>query len=63
MPNRIQAQAIGNLNEQERLELARLLIKAGYIVRIGRQRKLKASGYDYFIEYWGDEIPGKGAAE
>ena len=51
---RIQPQTTGSLNEQDRLELAKLLVKAGYSVKLGRERKPKASGYDYFVEYCGE---------
>lgn len=44
----------GVLNEDDRLSLAALLIKAGYTVRIGKERpKGKTNGaYIYFVEYW-----------
>ena len=35
---KIQEQKHGALSESDRLELARLLLKAGYTVRIGRDR-------------------------
>ena len=35
---RIQEQKHGKLSEQDRLDLASLLVKAGYIVRIGREK-------------------------
>ena len=38
------------LNEVERLELARLLIKAGFTVRIGSETKNNRT--IYFVEYW-----------
>lgn len=38
------------LNEAERLEIARLLIKAGYTVRVGSETKNGRTVY--FIEYW-----------
>ena len=40
------------LSADERLELARLLIKAGYSVRTGREKKANSSAYVYFVEYW-----------
>lgn len=44
------------LNEQDRLELATLLIKAGYSVRLGREQKSPTNkAYSYFVEYWEDE--------
>lgn len=39
------------LNEGDRLELARLLIKAGYAVRIGRDKNAKGVT-EAFVEYW-----------
>lgn len=38
----------GALNDAERLELGRLLMKAGYCVCIKRERK--GNKYEYFIE-------------
>ena len=40
------------LNEDNRLELSRLLIKAGYAVRIGKERKSNSKTYIHFVEYW-----------
>lgn len=50
---RIYEQKYGNLNESDCLMLAQLLIKAGYTVRIVRERpSWKTSGpYNYFVEY------------
>ena len=42
--SRIYPQPTGSLNEQDRLELAKLLVKAGYIVRLGRERKPRKKG-------------------
>jgi hypothetical protein len=46
----------GSLSEADRLVLALLLIKAGYVVRIDRERKSgKSNGaWEYFVEYWED---------
>ena len=51
-------QKTGALNESERLEIARLLLKAGYTVRLGRKKPMgKPNGaYTYFIEYWEEMI-------
>ena len=47
---RITAPRNNGLNEAERLELARLLIKAGYCVKLGSEDK---NGRNiYYIEYW-----------
>lgn len=35
---RIQPQKNGSLTESERLDIARLLVKAGYTVRIGKEK-------------------------
>ncbi|MCD7722733.1 MAG: resolvase [Clostridiales bacterium] len=41
------------LNEKERLELANLLLKAGYAVKIGREkRNANSTAYTYFVEHW-----------
>lgn len=46
----------GSLNEAERLDMARLLIKAGYTVRLGKERPAgKSTAYSYFVEYWDSE--------
>ena len=49
------------LNEEDRLQIARLLIKPGYSVRIGYQViPGNAKGKkEYIIEYQEDEISGK----
>lgn len=44
-------------NEEDRLALAGLLIKAGYSVRIGRgvvpgTEDRKSSQYEYYVEFW-----------
>lgn len=48
---RVYPQRGGALNENDRLDLARLLIKAGYKVRIGKEKMNGGSTYTYFIEY------------
>ena len=50
----------GSLNEQDRLELARLLIKAGYAVRLGREKPQGKpnSQYSYFVEFSEGEQDG-----
>lgn len=42
------------LNESARLEVARLLIKAGYTVRVGRSKNAKGVT-EAFVEYWKEE--------
>lgn len=49
---RICTQKTSSLNENERLELARLLIKAGYAVKIKREKKDGRNTVNYVIEYW-----------
>ena len=39
------------LNEAERLELGRLLIKAGFTVRVGSEKKSNGVTV-YFVEFW-----------
>lgn len=50
---RIQPQKNGSLTESDRLEIARLLIKSGYTVRIGKEKPAnKPNGaYVAFIEF------------
>ena len=52
---KITDQKNGQLNSNDRLELARLLIKAGYTVRIGKEKIPGKNRNIYFIEYKGDE--------
>lgn len=42
----------GTLNENERLEVARLLIKAGYTVKLGRDKVSGKSNYIHHVEFW-----------
>ena len=56
MRYRITEAGFGRLNEQERLELSRLLVKAGYAVKQGREKpNPKNTTYKYYIEYWEDK--------
>lgn len=50
---RIQPQKCGSLTESERLDIARLLVKAGYTVRIGKEKPSnKPNGaYVFYIEF------------
>lgn len=43
------------LNEQDRLSLANLLIKAGYTVKIGIEKKPSSKVNVKFVEFWEDE--------
>ncbi len=47
-------------NEEDRLALAGLLVKAGYAVRIGRcavegQENKKSTQQQYYVEFWEEE--------
>lgn len=44
----------GSLSGEDRLELAKLLLKAGYAAKLSKARPNgKSSGpYEYFVEYW-----------
>lgn len=55
MKNRIYSIKNNALNENDRLQLATFLIKAGYSVRIGREKKANSSANVYFVEYWEEE--------
>lgn len=50
---RIHPQKNGSLTESERLDIARLLVKAGYTVRIGKEKPAnKPNGaYVFYIEF------------
>lgn len=58
MKQRIYTQKQGALNDNDRQAMAALLIKAGYTVRIGKERPAgKTSGaYIYFVEYWEEQF-------
>lgn len=45
---------LSKLTESERLEIATLLIKAGYTVRL-LKKKTTGRNYNHYIEYWKDE--------
>ena len=47
---KIEAQKGFTLNEEDRLQIARLLIKAGYSVRIGKEKQDGKS--TICIEFW-----------
>ena len=47
---RITTPRANGLNEAERLELARLLVKAGFCVKVGHEEK---NGRKiFYVEYW-----------
>lgn len=46
----------GGLNEADRLEIGMLLLKAGYTVRLGKDKPTNSKTYQHFVEYFeGDE--------
>jgi hypothetical protein len=49
---RIYALKHGSMTEQDRETLAAKLLKAGYTVRIGRERKTSSGPYTYYVEYF-----------
>ena len=51
---KISEQKNGKLNAEDRLEIAKLLIKAGYTVRVGREKPPGKRSYVYFVEYTED---------
>ena len=52
---KIDAQKNGSLNQVDRLELARLLIKAGYTVRLDKEKPNGKTTYVYYVEFKGDK--------
>lgn len=46
----------GSLNEADRLEMARLLVKAGYTVRIGKEKAPGKNTNIIFIEFKEDKL-------
>jgi hypothetical protein len=51
--NKIKSVRQGALNDADRLELARLLVKAGYCVRIGKEKDGNTNVT--VVEYWEDK--------
>ena len=43
------------LNDTERLELCRLLIKAGYAAKLGKEKPQGKNTYEHYIEFWEDK--------
>ena len=54
MRQRIYSFKINSLNETDRLNLATLLIKAGYAVKISKAKLNNSNSYTYYVEYWED---------
>ena len=48
--NKIIAPKANSLNEQERLEIAKLLLKSGFTVRVGSEKQ--GNRTVSFVEYW-----------
>jgi len=60
--SKIYSQKNGQLNEPERLAISNLLIKAGYMVRVGKEKPEgnKNAQNIHFVEYFADgEYPVK----
>lgn len=51
---KITDQKNGNLNEADRLDIARLLIKAGYTVRVGKEKPAGKNRNIHFVEFTED---------
>lgn len=49
----------GGLNETDRLEIARLLLKAGYTVKIDKEKPANSKTYNHYVEYWDGEANEK----
>lgn len=52
---KITEQKNGRWNEEDRLELAKILLKAGYTVRIGKEKPPGKSTNVIYVEYLEDE--------
>lgn len=48
---KLTTQKYGQMNDSDRLELARLLLKMGYQVRIGKDKGKDGKGNIIFVEY------------
>lgn len=55
--NKIIAPKQNSLNDNERLEIARLLLKAGFTVRIGKEKR--GNSTVSVIEFWEEKIIDK----
>lgn len=55
---RIESLKGGALSQDDRLDMARLLVKAGYVVSIGR-REGRSSNMSYYIDFTEPETGGK----
>jgi len=41
----------GGLNEADRLEIGMLLLKAGYTVKLGKEKPANSKTFNHFVEY------------
>ena len=48
---KIEEQKHGTLTKEDMLDLARLLVKAGYRVRVSREKPSSKSVWKHFVEY------------
>jgi hypothetical protein len=55
MEHKIQPQKDAKVNETDRLELATLLVKFGYTVRIGKERKDGKTTNVFYVAYQQNE--------
>ena len=55
--NKIIAPKSNSLNEAERLEIARLLLKAGFSVRLGTEKQ--GTRTVSFVEYWEEDLTNR----
>jgi hypothetical protein len=46
---------LGKINDDDRSQMVCLLAKAGYAVRIGRERPGNKGQMQYYIEYWKED--------
>lgn len=52
---RITSVGAGSLNTDDRVALAQLLFKAGYTVRLGKDKVPGKNSTYYFVEYWEED--------
>ena len=43
------------LNDEYRQNICKYLVKAGYTVRIGKEKPVGRGSYTYFVEFWEEE--------
>lgn len=43
---------LGKINDEDRMTLCGLLVKAGYAVRVGKEKQGAKGKIMYFVEYW-----------